>query len=377
MKIRKQMKIPKNRFAHFDWLMTIVVVCCCLWGLFIIYSATHNVTSNPWSYLKTQGTAFFIGLVAFFFIALFDYEHYESLVKYIYAANVFLLILVLIIGTGENIGSKSWIRFGGFGFQPAEIVKVGFIITFAFHLSKIKAEVNSWKNVLFMCLHVGILIGLIMLQPDAGTAASFLIIFLFMVFMAGISYKYIAAAFGAVVLAAPILWWRMAPYQKSRILVFLDPERDPLGRGFHAIQSRIAVGSGSFTGQGFLHGAQLQVGGLPEAHTDFIFSSVSEEFGFLGSLLILALFIFIIVRCIMTAMNSKDDFGSFLCVGVAAMFTYHVFENIGMCIGLMPITGIPLPFFSYGGSSIIVCLITIGLVISVRRKPQMLNDIRR
>ena len=153
MKIRKQMKIPKNRFAHFDWLMTIVVVCCCLWGLFIIYSATHNVTSNPWSYLKTQGTAFFIGLVAFFFIALFDYEHYESLVKYIYAANVFLLILVLIIGTGENIGSKSWIRFGGFGFQPAEIVKVGFIITFAFHLSKIKAEVNSWKNVLFMCLH--------------------------------------------------------------------------------------------------------------------------------------------------------------------------------------------------------------------------------
>ena len=201
MKIKEPMRIPKNRFAHFDWLMTIVVVCCSIWGLFIIYSATHNTTSNPWSYLKTQGTAFVIGMVALFIVALFDYEHYESLVKYIYAANVFLLILVLIIGTGENIGSKSWIRFGGFGFQPAEIVKVGFIITFSFHLSKIKNEVNSWKNLLFMLLHVGILVGLVMLQPDAGTAASFLIIFLFMVFMAGLSYKYLAGAFGAAIMA--------------------------------------------------------------------------------------------------------------------------------------------------------------------------------
>lgn len=377
MKLKKPTRIPKNRLAHFDWLMAILVICCSIWGIFIIYSATHNTTSNPWSYIKTQGVAFMLGLVALFMVALFDYEHYASLVKYIYIGNVFLLILVLIIGTGQDIGSKSWIRFGGFGFQPAEIVKVGFIITFAFHLSKIKNEVNSWKNILYLLLHVGILVGLILLQPDAGTAASFLVIFLFMIFLAGINYRYIAAAIGAVILAAPILWWRMAAYQKSRILVFLDPERDPLGRGFHAIQSRIAVGSGSLTGQGFLHGAQLQEGGLPEAHTDFIFSSASEEFGFIGSMIILALFIFIIVRCIMTAMNSKDDFGSFLCVGVAAMYTYHVFENIGMCIGLMPITGIPLPFFSYGGSSIIVSLIAIGLVISVRRKPQLLNEIRR
>lgn len=376
MRLRNSMKIPKNRFAHFDWLLTLAVILCCAWGFSIIYSATQAV-SNPAPYLKTQIVAFVIGLIGYFVVSLFDYEHFENLVKYIYAMNVFLLILVLIIGTGEDIGSKSWIRFGGFGFQPAEIVKVGFIITFSYHLSQIKNDVNSFKNILFMLLHVGVLVGLVLLQPDAGTAASFIIIFLFMVFMAGISYKYIAAAAGAAIVATPLLWWRMAPYQKSRILVFLDPERDPLGRGFHSIQSRIAIGSGGFTGQGFLHGAQLQQGGLPEAHTDFIFSSASEEFGFIGALIILALFIFIIVRCIMTAMNAKDDFGSFICVGVGAMFCYHVFENIGMCIGLTPITGIPLPFFSYGGSSMIVCLLTIGLVVSVRRKPQMLNDIRR
>ena len=377
MRLRNSTRIPKNRLAHFDWLLTLVVVLCCAWGISVIYSATHNLPSGATSYLKTQIIAFVIGMISYFAVAIFDYEHFENLVKYIYGFNVFLLILVLIIGTGEDIGSKSWIRFGGFGFQPAELVKVGFIITFSYHLTHIKNDVNSIKNVLFMLLHVGVLMGLVLLQPDAGTAASFLVIFLFMTFMAGISYKYIAAAFGFAIVAAPVLWWRMANYQKERILVFLDPERDPLNRGFHAIQSRIAIGSGGFTGQGFLHGAQLQEGGLPEAHTDFIFSSASQEFGFIGAVIILALFIFIIVRCMMTAIRAKDDFGSFICVGVGAMFCYHVFENIGMCIGLTPITGIPLPFFSYGGSSMIVCLITIGLVVSVRRKPQMLNDIRR
>ncbi len=370
---------PKSKIMNFDWLLTLAVVACCIWGIFIVYAATANGKfGSPMSYVKTQAVAFILGMVAYAAVALIDYEHYRKLVKYIYIAGAALLVLVLLIGTGDSIGSKSWINIGGFGFQPAEVVKIGFIITFAAHLSKVKDAVNSPKNVFFLLLHAGVLIGLIMCQPDAGTALCFIVIFVFMIFTAGLSYKYIAAAAGLGVISVPLLWlFVLKDYQKDRILTFLNPDRDPLNAGYHAIQSRIAVGSGEITGKGLLNGTQVQEGILPTPHTDFIFSTAAEAFGFIGSILILALLVFIICRCITTSIRARDDFGSFICIGVAAMFSYHVFENIGMCIGLLPITGVPLLFFSAGGSSMLTSLIAIALVVAVRRQPQMLNDINR
>lgn len=379
MKRMTKIPKPKSKIMNFDWPLTLAVVACCIWGIIIVYGATANGKfGSPMSYVKTQAAAFILGMVAYVVVALIDYEHYRKLVKYIYIAGAGLLVLVLLIGTGDSIGSKSWIRIGGFGFQPAEVVKIGFIITFAAHLSKVKDQVNSPKNAFLLLLHAGVLIGLIMLQPDAGTALCFIVIFAFMIFSAGLSYKYIIAAGGLFVIGAPFLWlFVLKNYQKDRILTFLNPDRDPLDAGYHAIQSRIAVGSGEITGKGLLDGTQVQEGILPTPHTDFVFSSAAEAFGFIGSILILALLVFIIWRCITTAMRARDDFGSYICIGVAGMFSYHVFENIGMCIGLLPITGVPLLFFSAGGSSMLTSLIAISFVVAVRRRPQMLNEVSR
>jgi len=228
--------------------------------------------------------------------------------------------------------------------------------------------------VIFLLIHGGVLIGLILLQPDFGTAVVFACIMMVMLFIAKLSWKFFAALAGIVAGAIPVAWnFFLADYQKQRIINLFNPENDPTGTGFQVAQSKMAIGSGQIFGNGLYEGSSQLNNFLPERHTDFIFSVVCEELGFIGAVVVIALLIAIIVRCIVVGLNAKNSLGRYICFGVAAMFTFHVVENIGMCIGIMPVTGIPLPFFSYGGSSLLTNLIAVGLVLNVRYRTKVIS----
>ncbi len=359
-------------YSNIDYVLLVLTLICAIFGIIVISSATKTLPGNV-KFVIIQSAALVIGIFAMWLVSFFEYEYYGDLSKYIYIACVFMLVIVLFLGTGrEDTGSRSWIRFGPVGIQPSEIVKIGFIITFAKHLSSIGDDINNPLNVLKLLIHAGVLIGLIMLQPDFGTTVVFVCIFIGMIFAAGISYKYILSAIGALLIASPIAWFfLLKEYQKNRILVFLNPENDPLNAGYHVIQSKISIGSGQIIGKGLFHGTQTQLGYLPARHTDFIFAVIGEELGLIGCVIVIALLVTLTIRCLSISKIARNDFSSYICVGVASMFIAHIFENIGMCIGLMPVTGIPLPFFSYGGSSLITNMVAIGLVLNVymRRKP--------
>jgi len=230
-------------------------------------------------------------------------------------------------------------------------------------------KLNKPGNILKLLIHAGVFLFLILLQPDFGTMMVFIVIFAGILFVAKISWKYITGTVVFVAAAIPVIWnFFLADYQKNRIRVLFDPESDPLAAGYHVMQSKIAIGSGGIFGKGVGQGSQTQFEYLPAKHTDFIYSVIGEEMGLIGCLLCAVLLFGLVIRCFYIASNANNKFGSYICVGVACMFLAHTFENIGMCIGLMPVTGIPLPFFSYGGSSIVTNLIAIGLVLGVRMR---------
>jgi len=223
-------------------------------------------------------------------------------------------------------------------------------------------------------LHFAIIIGLIMLQPDFGTAMVFLAIFAGMLFVAKLNYKYILAALASALVAAPFLWFFfLGEYQKDRIRVFLNPELDPLRSGYQVIQSKLAVGSGQIWGKGLLNGVQTQHGYLPAKHTDFIFAVAGEELGFVGAVLIIGLIVFIICRCFYIAFNAKNSLGGFIATGIGMMLLAQSFENICMTIGLMPVTGITLPFLSYGGSSLVTTFLAVGIVLNIKIRHRVIN----
>ncbi len=362
----------KDFKKNFDFVLFGLVAAASLLGILMISSAAPS----PVKYTAVQTGAFILGLCAIGLLLVLDYEHLASLTIYLYSISVVLLILVLIPGIGvyEN-GARSWFRFGSLiGVQPAELVKLAFIITFAKHLSEVDDLIDRPRNVVFLLLHLGFLVGLILLQPDFGTAVVFIFIAAAMLFAAKISWKYIAAGLGAVGAAAPLAWFFvLKDYQKNRIINLFNPENDPSGSGYQVTQSKMAIGSGKFFGEGLYQGGSQYNNFLPERHTDFIFSVVCEELGFLGGIIVILLLIAIVVKCLAIGMNARNNLGMYICVGVAAMFAFHIIENIGMCIGIMPVTGIPLPFFSYGGSSMLTNLIAVGLVLNVRYRSKAIN----
>ena len=359
-----------------DWLLFFIVAGLSVFGIFVIYSATRTLNTN--TNVIVQSGAFIIGTVLLFLICRFDYEQFKNLVKPIYIFSVIMLIAVLLFGITGDWGARSWIRFGAIGIQPSEIAKVCFIITFSYHLSKVEDSINKILVIFGLLLHLLVLVGLIMLQPDLGSTLVFIFMFVCMMFTAKISWKYIVPVLSAGVLSVPLIYkFVLSEFQQKRIQVFLNPDLDPLNRGYNVIQSKIAVGSGQLWGKGFLQGTQNQLGYLPTKYTDFIFSVVAEEFGFIGAVIVAAALFVIIWRCFKTAQRADNPFGKYVCVGVAAMLLFHSFENMGMCIGLMPVTGIPLPFVSYGGTSMVTNLAAIGLVMSVayHNKPRSVFDV--
>jgi rod shape determining protein RodA len=308
----------------------------------------------------------------------FDYEQFKNLVKPLFIFCIAILILVLVVGVTGDWGARSWIRFGSIGIQPSEIAKICFILTFSYHLSLVDDKINQPLVLIGLILHLGVLIGLILMQPDMGSAMVFMFIFLCLLFVAKLSYKYIVPVAILTISSMPFIYkYVLSEYQQWRIQVFLNPDIDALNRGYNVIQSKIAVGSGQIWGKGYLQGTQNQMGYLPTKYTDFIFSVISEEFGFIGAALVVIALFLLIYRCFKVAKKADNSFGRYICVGVAAMLLFHTFENVGMCIGLMPVTGIPLPFISYGGTSLVTNLIAIGLVMSVayHNKPRSVFDV--
>lgn len=353
-------------FKELDYTLILLTLLCTGFGIVMISSAVNSLSDGS-KYVIIQSVAAAIGFVLMAFLTAVNYEKAGSAWKVIYLGCIMLLVLVLIAGTGKaDTGSKSWIRFGPIGIQPSEFVKIGFIITLSKRVADFGSELNEPKNILRLLAHLGILLFFIMLQPDFGTSMVFIFIFVGIVFAAGISYKYIVTAIGTIVGIIPMAWFFfLEEYQKNRIRVFFNPESDPLGSGYHVIQSKIAIGSGQIFGKGLYQGTQTQLGYLPVKHTDFIFAVVGEELGLIGCLVVTAMLFAIVYRCLIDSSRTKSDMSRYICIGVACMFLAHIFENIGMCIGLMPVTGIPLPFFSYGGSSILTNYAAIGLVLSI------------
>lgn len=354
---------------NLDMPLIVLTVLTAIFGIVMISSAGGT------RYVLIQSAAFLIGIGGVIALMILDYDYLAQISAYLYVVAVGLLVLVLIpgIGTLQN-GARSWFDLGFMNFQPAEVAKIVFIITFARHLSECEDRVNNPAVLLKLLAHLGILMILILLQPDFGTAMVFVFIAVVMLFTAGISLKYIVGGVAAASAAFPLLWFFvLKEYQKNRILTLFHPERDPAGAGYHVIQSKIAVGSGQLFGTGLYKGSSQVNNLLPERHTDFIFSVVCEELGMIGALTALILLVSIILRCLYIGTHSRNRLGTYIANGVAAMLIFQVFENVGMCLGIFPVTGITLPFFSYGGSSMLTTMLAIGLVLNVRWRSRLIN----
>ena len=334
-----------------------------------IFSVLSRLTSNSFYWqLAWVG----VGLVAIVLIQIFDYRVYGELAVYIFGAALALLVLVLFqtAGRGNVTAWFSWMG-GSRSFQPSEVCKIAIILTLAKHISRHDGPIEKLKDFIPVMIHFAIPFGLVIAQDDVGTALVFLAIFLGMLFVSGLGWKIIAGLGITGATACVAIWPFLSEFRQDRVLDFLNPSRDTSGTGYQVRYSKIAVGSGQLTGKGLSQeGAISQLDFVPEKHTDFIFSVTAESVGFAGCILILVLYLALVLRLFYLSYKMQDRFGALIIAGVASMFLFHIFENIGMTIGLMPVTGIPLPFMSYGGSSMLANLAAVGLVLNVVRHQQ-------
>ncbi|MDD3304341.1 MAG: rod shape-determining protein RodA [Clostridia bacterium] len=370
----------KTLLKNTDYIVLICVLLLVIIGILGIFSAGYNTDVNKDEYIK-QLIWFGISVVIMLIIWMLDYNMFDIGGYILYGISLVLLVAVLF--TPSLMGARSWFNFGGFLYQPSELMKIGVILCTAKAFSIYKnniGQIDKRKKIIVIAI-ISLLflipVVLILLQPDFGTAVAFFVICAFMLFRSGIKYRYIIAAILLILIMVPVVYFFILnPTQQQRIKVFLNPELDPLDSGYNAIQSKIAVGSGMVFGTGLLKGAQTQYGYLPIKSSDFIFSVISEEMGFVISALVVIIYTVLLIRMILIARNAKDDFSSFIVTGIVGMFFFHFVQNIGMTIGLLPITGVPLPFLSYGGSSMITNMVAIAIVlnISARKSQNMFLD---
>ncbi len=369
------MELKRLRFLDKPFLIVLTLII--VLGLVVLLSATNAISSNPLYYLKTQIAAIVLGIIISFFIIRYDYSQLARYNAFIYGSAIFLLVLVLIFGE-ELRGSTGWITIGPLPtFQPAEFTKIILIIAFADFLNRRRNNLDTLAELIPCFIYMGIPFILIMMQPDLGTALVYLVITTVMMFVAGANPRImISLILGGVIFIAALLFLHfqydmplpLADYQIKRLTMFVDPYDDGQGgrgAGWNTIQSLVAIGSGGFWGKGLFNGTQVQLNFLPEHHTDFIYAVIGEELGFIGGAIIIILFGLLLLRTVYIAYNAKDFYGILIVLGISAMWLFHIYENIGMSIGIMPITGIPLPFLSYGGSSMLTNIIAVGIVLSV------------
>lgn len=363
------LRIDRRLIAHFDWPLLLCVLVLLAAGLSTVVSATHG-PGHAVSPLALRQLAFgLIGLAAMTAALSFDYRWLERYGYVPYALALGLLVATAVIGTAGG-GARRWIPIGPFMLQPSEFAKIALIIALARYLHRQTGEGPlSLRSVGVPLLLFAPVAGLILKQPDLGTAVVIGMTVGTILLIAGMQLRLVVLVAAVVGPVLPYVWTHLKPYQQRRVLTFIDPQADPLGAGYHIIQSKIAIGSGMLHGKGFMQGTQNQLNFLPEQHTDFIFAVFAEEWGFLGSALLLAAYAALLWRCFVAATRARDAFGMLLGFGLCAGIFCQVFINMAMAMGVLPVVGVTLPFFSYGGSSLLACMIAIGLLmnISMRR----------
>ncbi len=362
-------KFDRRIFQYFDWTLLALVLGICAIGIINIYSAVFSLNEKQIPLYLKQVQWVLLGSFFMMVVFLIDYRVISEGAYVIYGISVALLVVVFLYGYTAN-GSQRWIALGSFSFQPSELMKLTIILALARYFDDHKSnEPYTLKELVIPFLMIMLPFLLILKQPDLGTALIIIIVFASIVFFIGVNWKSVAIVFAGGLMLMPLGWHFLKDYQRDRLITFLNPENDPLGTGYHIIQSMIAIGSGGILGKGFLKGSQTQLKFLPEQQTDFVFSVFAEEWGFIGALFLFILFMSLIFWGLKIALHSRDLLGTLIAFGITALISWEIFINAGMVLGILPVVGIPLPFLSYGGSAMIVLLTAIGLLmnVSVRR----------
>lgn len=360
----------KRELKNIEWGILIVAVILSIIGIVALFSATQETEYDEF---KKQIIWLGVSLVIMVLVMLIDYETLTKFSPVLY--GIFIVLLIGVLFTKPINGASSWFNIGFFSFQPGEFAKIVVILFLTFAMTKIqsrkKEEINKPTKLLIVFALVAVPILLIIKQPDYGTAIAFVVATAVMLFASGINKKYIIGAIAIIIIAVPLLYNFVLPdHAKKRIDIFLHPESDPRGAGYNIIQSKLAIGAGELTGMGLLKGNQTQLGFLYPKTTDFIFAVIGEEMGFLVAGSIIILYVVLITKCFYVAKTAKDNAGALIATGISGVFLFHMIENIGMVMGLLPITGVPLPFISYGGSSLITNFIMIGILLNISSKRQ-------
>lgn len=369
-----------NMAKQFDYLLFIAVMALSVIGIFVLSSATRVMVGgiDGSAILRKQIISLLLGVAIALVISRVDYKDFKNLGIVMYLISIFLLLIVLFKGTGQELGSRSWLDLPIIGrFQPSEFAKVTFVVVASIFLERLKENGLDMKNVSKLLVYSILPIGLVLAQKDFGTAAVFIFMLFMLLFVCDLPYKYILTMISTFILSMPLLWFFVLnEKRKDRIRVFFNPELDPQGSGYNVLKSKMAIGSGQLYGKGLFQGIQNQNAAVPVKESDFIFTVIGEELGFVGTIIILALILFILLKCIYIARNSRDLYGAFVVIGLTSMLAFHFFENIGMCIGILPVTGIPLPFISQGGTAMVTNFIAVGLILSVsmRQKKVIFNS---
>lgn len=359
----------RPRVQDFDWILLAIVAAISGLGVLEIYSSTHAsaMVGMQWRQLLWIG----LGVAGMLLIALIDYHTLMDQAPALYLFGVGILLVVLVIGY-SRFGARRWVALGGgVHLQVSELMKLIIIIVLARYFSEVRTDRLAFVDLVKVAVLTGIPVGLILIQPDLGTAMVLIPVALVGAFLAGIDWKHWAAGLVLIGLLIPVGWHmrnHLKPYQQQRIATFLHPEENPRGAGYQILQSEIAVGSGGFWGKGFSKGSQNQLGFVPVRYSDFILAALAEEQGFIGVCIVLLLYLGLILRLVDNAQKAKDRAGMYVVMGVTAILGFHVLVNASMVIGYMPVTGIPLPLMSYGGSSTAFVFLALGLVMNVRMR---------
>jgi len=351
-------------FRDFDWVLLVMVLLICALGVIEIYSATLG-TKFAGVHLK-QVYWILGGIALMFIVSVLNYQALLERVPLLYVVSIASLLAVMVFGR-TYLGAKRWVQIGSFHFQPSEWVKLVLILAMAKYFADQKSETTAQDLIKAGAL-VFVPMAMVLKQPDLGTALTYLPIAIMGLFLGGMKARHALVILLVGVLLAPVAWHVLKPYQKDRLTSFADPEADSQGRGYQVLQSLVAVGSGGIFGKGTAHGSQTQGQFLPVPHTDFIFAAFAEEHGFIGAMGVLLLYFIVLMRLIQNAQTAPDRAGAFVVMGVVAVLAFHLLVNVGMVVGFMPVTGIPLPLMSYGGSSVLFMFLALGIVMNIRMR---------
>ncbi len=366
------MSTIKNYIKNFsvsEWVLWVIVATLLMISQLVYYGLSAGETD--WNFWLKQLLIVLIGCLIYWWVGRADYRFFKGMSVYVLILTVILLILVLVMGRVEY-GARRWLDIGFIGFQPTEIAKAGLIIFLAKYFADKGDDLKLFDMVVTLLI-TGVLMFLIAKQPDLGSSLVLLAVWFGMLVATSISRKYIYVLVAVALLSLPVIWMNLHDYQRNRVMSFIDPSLDPYGAGYNVLQSQIAVGSGGWWGRGIGRGWQSQLHFLPVAYSDFAFAVLAEEFGFMGSLTVLCLFILLIWRVWRIAYLAVDQFGFFLVIGVATLLIFQIFVNVGMNLGILPVTGIPLPFISSGGTSMWLIMFLLGLVVAVNRRSEIKN----